>query len=168
MKSERIDDWGDYPSLPDDAEAQVAAFVQSEREKYEGAQYQGFVQIWESDRIQPHEQYPNQVFAVFGSTAYELFSIRMEIETPDDQSPRIFEEYGPVRLERPAVANGVAFRQSPEEGRAGTLHWTWNSKDGWSLSWNRSSGWLHTNELAQTRDQIIANMGAEIDTAHWR
>jgi hypothetical protein len=160
MKIETINDWALYPPLPDNADEQVEAFIATERARWK--KHRSFMEIRESDRIQAHGIYTEQIFAVFSSVAYELFSRSMVFDSSDQLPEQLSNINGNLWLDRPALSAGKAYREFPDEGRGGTLHWRW-TKTGWSLKWNNVSGWIRTSELSQTSDEIINNMTEEAD-----
>lgn len=118
--------------------------------------FRDFVEI---DRTGVLAQRGKQLFAVFGGTAYSLFSGEV-IDTDDDSR---FEWV-------PVLVDGHLIAEFPEEGRSGVLHLmrltrrrgreVENPK--WFASY-LSGGWLNASELNQSNQQIIDNIADEVD-----
>lgn len=140
--------WSEFTPLPANADELISDKVQTERESLDAA---NFGSICESSRVAIYRD-GKQVFAVMRNRAYELFNI-------------IIEEEGEMFAYRPALLNGIAFRRFPHEGASGTLHWLWTSKykNEWFLTWATFSGWIHTDELSQSPQEISDNIEAEVD-----
>jgi len=94
----------------------------------------------------------DQVFAVFGSIATQLLDSVYSVQSWQFAT-------------RPALLNGHAYEFSPDEGKAGVLHWLWCSRrpEKWSLTWSGGGGWIYTRELDQSPDQVAENIVGEVD-----
>jgi len=146
-----ISDWEKYaqlPKLPGNADELIRQEVNREREMLRKNR---FGDVSESEYLAVYKN-GSQQFAVSGNYAYELINMYI---CDDNHESAI----------RPAILNGVAYRSEPDEGRCGTLHWTWHAKipDKWRLCWSSASGWIHASELNQTPDEIMDNIVDEID-----
>ncbi|MDC8446087.1 MAG: hypothetical protein LV471_09215 [Nitrosomonas sp.] len=114
----------------------------------------GFIECSWSDQIVDRSQ---QKFAVFDKWAYELF--RDEVLS---DSHREF-HYLPV------IVDGRMFRIDPEEGRGGLLYLTRCTKRNgaeYNGNWHCitiSTGYIYTEELTMTNQQIMDNIADEID-----
>jgi hypothetical protein len=134
------------PKLPNNADEMITLKVKNERESLEKHHF-GTVGTSASLRTNRNGR---QLFAVFGNTAYEL--IEHMVREGDKW----------VAL-RPALLDGKAFHSYPDEGMSGTLHWicVHQRPDKWMLTWY-PSGWLHSDELEQSAEQIGERIVEEI------
>jgi hypothetical protein len=98
-----------------------------------------------------------QRFAVFGGMAYEL----LRFDTAGEDGTEF--EY------RPVFCGGKMFRMDPDEGSGGMLYLmrrTMKNNIPENGEWTTSllqGGWLNTEELDMTNDQIMENIVDEID-----
>jgi hypothetical protein len=108
-----------------------------------------------SDRIVQRGQ---QRFAVFGPTAYKLYGFdRVEDE-------------GTIFEYQPVIIGGRMFRADPEEGAGGMLYLMRclqrknkaNPSPKW-MGYLAECGWLRTDELGLSNEEIMENIAAEID-----
>ena len=98
----------------------------------------------------------NDRFAVFGGIAYQLL-------------PFDFVHEGDVRFDYiPAIVNGRMLYECPDEGKSGILYLYRKTKNGipgeWFTSFSSAAGWLWTNELELTNEQIEDIIVDEIDS----
>jgi hypothetical protein len=103
------------------------------------------------------ERFNHQLFAVFGRTAYQLVC------------QRLYADDGAVIEYLPAVVDGHALYRSPDEGCDGVLHIMRfvehprrpSMAGKWRPVWIHG-GWLRTEELMLSVDEIRANIVAEV------
>lgn len=114
----------------------------------------GFISTQWSDRIITRGK---QRFAVFGNISYALL--------PFDRAG----EDGTEFEYRPVTIDGKMFRMDPDEGAGGMLYLMRQTlKKGmpFDCEWQSTfldGGWLHTDELDMTNDQIMDNICEEVD-----
>lgn len=102
-----------------------------------------FVSYNESSKIILRKK---EQFAVFDSIAYKLNRFHNE-----------------ECLMLPVILKGKIWGEFPDEGRSGLLHVFLNQhRKRWSCSFI-SCGWLHTEELELTNQEIISKIADEID-----
>lgn len=121
-----------------------------------------FTSFVDIDRSGVLHRRDNELFAVFGTTAYKLLNTTLSDERAE------FEYV-------PAIINGALVGEFPEEGHSGVLHlmrclWRKNSdgslKPGYPSKWSGtylSGGWLRTEELCMTNADVLQNIADEID-----
>lgn len=103
----------------------------------------GFVYYDESSKIVLRKK---EQFAIFGSIAYKLNRLHNE-----------------ECLILPVILKGKVWGEFPEEGSSGLLHVFYNKeKERWCCFY-MSCGWLHTDELEITNQEIVNNIVDEID-----
>lgn len=135
------------PVLADD-EGERLARTALEEARERVTQMPAFLTLEASDRIVRRGR---QSFAVFGDVAFEL----AEWSAVDRDSRPM--------AARPALIDGQAYLQSPEEGRSGVLHFLWSaSLDRWTTSFLHT-GWLHTHELDMSNAESGDRIAAEVD-----
>lgn len=137
----------DIPELtPEEAEGLARAALDEARKR--AVRSRGFLTLELSDRIVGRG---DQVFAVFGAVAREL----AEYRTVDA-------ERRPMAA-RPALVDGQAVAQLPDEGRDGVLHFLYSHSLGrWTTAFIHT-GWLWTRELEMTNEEIVDRISDEID-----
>lgn len=126
------------------------------RENCADKSFRDFVEI---DRTGALVQRGKQLFAVFGETAYELHNSEFVDSTDDSRVEWV-----------PAIVDGHAIGEWPDEGRSGVLHLLrFTRRRGREIEnpkWFASflpCGWLHTTEINQSNRQIAENIIEEID-----
>lgn len=134
------------PILPDDEAARLAA-DELERARERAARSRGFLTISGSDRIV--ERGP-QRFAVFGPVAHEL----AEWSTTDAE--------GRILAARPAIVDGRAWLEAPDEGRPGLMHYLYVAKhEAWTVSFLHT-GWLWARELELSNAEIAGRIEDDV------
>lgn len=107
-----------------------------------------FLTLETSDRIVRRGA---QLFAIFGTVAREL----AEYRTVDTE--------GRLMAARPALIDGRAVAQLPDEGRDGVLHFLYSHRRScWTTAFIHT-GWIWTRELSTTNDGIVGRISDKID-----
>ena len=130
----------------EDADLMARAAIEEARER--ARRHPAFLTLESSDRIVRRGP---QVFAVFGTVAHEL----AEWSAVDPNGRKM--------AARPALVDGQAYLESPEEGRPGVLHFLWSARLGrWTTSFLHT-GWLWTRELDVSNAEIADRIAGEVD-----
>ena len=107
-----------------------------------------FLTLETSDRIVRRGA---QLFAIFGTVAREL----AEYRTVDSE--------GRLMAARPALIDGRAVAQLPDEERDGVLHFLYSHRRScWTTAFIHT-GWIWTRELSMTNDGIFGRIADKID-----
>ena len=144
-------DWNDYPPLPADAEAQVEAWIETERRFYD--EREGGTILASDALVSPIAA--RRPFAIFGDSAYQI----SEFENCAD---------GLNHAYRPALTGCTAYFNAPPEGRAGVLYWLYSSLAvarglrPWSII-TIGTPWLYTRELLLPPEEIRQGIIAEAE-----
>lgn len=144
---------------PDQVLAATEFYAEYGADIERGSTANKFVEYYLSDKTSRRDNRADggreQIFGVFGTTAYQLFTGE-------------FDDDGVKVTWCPLLIDGNLVHESPEEGQSGTAHLLFienpnrKYRPKWFVSFLQC-GWIRTSELEQSNAGILENIADEID-----